>query len=440
MADPSPLFRPESLESRRHSWLGRPMLLPSPSGAVFAVFSIVLVAALATGLVLGEYTQRVRVGGVLLPSEGLTRMVAPQSGWVTEVATANGARVRRGDLLYRISIDQQTALGDTQDAVAQLLRDKADNLRAAIERQIELDEKERGWLDVRVANLTAEIEGADEQIVVLTEFVEQTRSFAERQEDYVSRGISVAGEYQARLSAYHAERSQLARLKRERIQLESQRAEIVNQIAGFDLAAETRIAELRRQIIDSEQQLSEAEARRLIEVTAPRDGRVTGILTLAGQTVSAGTPLLTIVPEDKPLRAELLVPSSGIGFVREGSPVLLRYEAFPYQKFGQHPGRVEAISRTTLRPEELTLLNATATPDTGSVYRITVSPNEEHVAAYGQDVPLQAGMQVEAHILTDTRPLYQWILSPVYSLRGGLTGVDGRHPAPAPGPIAEARP
>lgn len=86
-------------------------------------------------------------------------MVAPQSGWVTEVATANGARVRRGDLLYRISIDQQTALGDTQDAVAQLLRDKADNLRAAIERQIELDEKERGWLDVRVANLTAEIEG-----------------------------------------------------------------------------------------------------------------------------------------------------------------------------------------------------------------------------------------------------------------------------------------
>ena len=126
--------------------------------------------------------------------------------------------------------------------MAQLLRDKADNLRAAIERQVELDAQERGWLDVRTANLTAEIEGADEQIVVLTEFVEQTRTFAERQEDYVSRGISVAGEYQARLSAYHAERSQLARLKRERIQLESQRAEIVNQIAGFDLAAETRLS------------------------------------------------------------------------------------------------------------------------------------------------------------------------------------------------------
>lgn len=435
MGDPTPLFRPESLESRRHSWLGRPMLLPSLSATVFATFSIAIVAAMAVGLVFGEYTQRVRVTGVLLPSEGLTRMVAPQTGWVTEVATTNGASVSRGDVLYRISIDQQTALGDTQDAVAALLRDKADNLRSAIERQVALDRQERGWLDVRSANLTAEIEGADEQIAVLTQFVEQTRDFAERQEDYVSRGISVAGEYQARLSAYHAERSQLARLKRERIQLESQRAEIANQIAGFDLAAQTRIAELRRQIIDTEQQLSEAEARRLIQVTAPRDGRVTGLLTLAGQTVAAGTPLLTIVPEDKPLRAELLVPSSGIGFVREGSPVLLRYEAFPYQKFGQHPGRVEAISRTTLRPEELTLLNATASPDMGSVYRITVSPEADHVLAYGRDVALQAGMQVEAHILVDTRPLYQWILSPLYSLRGGLTGFEE---TPSPGPLADA--
>jgi membrane fusion protein len=29
-------------------------------------------------------------------------------------------------------------------------------------------------------------------------------------------------------------------------------------------------------------------------------------------------------------------------------------------------------------------------------------------------------MQVDAHLLVDTRPLYQWILEPIYGLRGSV--------------------
>ncbi len=35
---------------------------------------------------------------------------------------------------------------------------------------------------------------------------------------------------------------------------------------------------------------------------------------------------------------------------------------------------------------------------------------------YGDRVPLQAGMQAEAHIMVETRPLYQWIFEPLYGL------------------------
>jgi len=41
--------------------------------------------------------------------------------------------------------------------------------------------------------------------------------------------------------------------------------------------------------------------------------------------------------------------------------------------------------------------------------------------AYGQAEPLRAGMGVEADLLLDTRPLYQWLLEPIYSLRGRAT-------------------
>ena len=72
-----------------------------------------------------------------------------------------------------------------------------------------------------------------------------------------------------------------------------------------------------------------------MEIRAPGDGFITSIVGHAGQPVAANAPLLTIVPASD-LRAELLAPSSAVGFIAPGERVLLRYDAFPYQKFGQY--------------------------------------------------------------------------------------------------------
>src|SRR5690606_32686170 len=135
-----------------------------------------------------------------------------------------------------------------------------------------------------------------------------------------------------------------------------------------------------------------------------------------------GDPLLTIVPTGAPLVAELLAPSAAIGFLRVGAPVLLRYQAYPWQKFGQYPGRVTTISRAALAADDLGQLAPEA--DAGQLYRVTVAPEAQAVRAYGRPESLQAGMRVEAHVLVDTRPLYQWVLEPVYTLRGALAASD----------------
>jgi membrane fusion protein len=210
----------------------------------------------------------------------------------------------------------------------------------------------------------------------------------------------------------------LAGLRRERLQLAAEATGLEHDLAGFDLAAAGRLAEIRRQVIDTEQALSESEAKRELTVRAPRDGTVTGILARPGQTVGLGDPLLTILPTGEPLVAELLAPSEAIGFLRVGAPVLLRYQAFPWQKFGQHSGRVAMISRAALAADDLGQLAPEA--EDGQLYRVTVTPDAQTVTAYGQPEPLQAGMRVEAHVLVDTRPLYQWVLEPVLSLRGAL--------------------
>ena len=134
---------------------------------------------------------------------------------------------------------------------------------------------------------------------------------------------------------------------------------------------------------------------------------------------------LTVVPSDQSLVAQLLAPSEVIGFLRAGAPVLVRYQAFPYQKFGQQPGRVAAVSRAALNVADVSALGAVADGGDGPVYRITVQPASQAVPAYGRSEPLQAGMQVEAHVLVDRRPLYQWLLEPLFSLRGTLVAATG---------------
>ncbi|MDO5368907.1 HlyD family secretion protein [Paracoccus sp. (in: a-proteobacteria)] len=422
-----PLFRPESFEARQSAWLGRPTVLRSLPVAAFALFSVAFVGGLLALLVFGDYGRRVRVTGVVMPADGLARLQAPAAGRIIELRVREGDEVRRDDVLYVVGIDSSTQLGDTQGRVAALLRERRDELAATLARQADVDRRDKSRLADERAEAQREQAAISAEIAEVKAYATDLAAIAERQEQMLGRGLVRSSDVESRLQSLNAERARLAGLRRERLQIEARIAALEHDLGGFDLASEERLAAIRREMLGIEQEVSESEARRELFVRAPRDGLVTGILAQPGQTVAAADPLLTLVPTDQPLVAQLLAPSDAIGFLREGAPVLLRYEAFPYQKFGQHPGRVTVISRAALRPDDLAQVapGPPGSDEPGAVYRITVQPETQAVHAYGRDEPLQAGMQVEAHVLVDTRPIYQWIFEPVYGLRGTLAAASG---------------
>ncbi len=93
---------------------------------------------------------------------------------------------------------------------------------------------------------------------------------------------------------------------------------------------------------------------------APQAGAITALQAAAGGSVGSAEPLMTLVPEGAELEARLYGPSRSIGFVRPGQRVLLRYEAYPYQKFGYYEGVVKSVSRATVGPGELAEQSAAA--------------------------------------------------------------------------------
>ncbi|MBL0124134.1 MAG: HlyD family efflux transporter periplasmic adaptor subunit [Betaproteobacteria bacterium] len=149
-------------------------------------------------------------------------------------------------------------------------------------------------------------------------------------------------------------------------------------------------------------------------VRAPEDGTITAIQADVGHTVAGNAALASLVPAGSNLHATLYAPSRAIGFVDPGREVLLRYQAFPYQKFGQYSGKVVSVSKTALSPGEIPPGSTEFVRE--PMYRIVVALDSQSVDAYGKPQNLVAGMQVEADILLDRRRLIEWVFEPIFSL------------------------
>ena len=128
-----------------------------------------------------------------------------------------------------------------------------------------------------------------------------------------------------------------------------------------------------------------------------------------GQTISMNTPLLNIVPEHADFILELLIPSRTIGFVRPGARVEIRYDAYPYQKYGTFEGVIASISHTTVLPNDKRFRVRISEP----VYLAIARIERRVVLVDGEPQTLQSGMTLTADILRDERRILEWIFDPL---------------------------
>jgi len=156
--------------------------------------------------------------------------------------------------------------------------------------------------------------------------------------------------------------------------------------------------------------------RSLLELKAPQEGVVKDLAThTAGTVVQPGTVMLTLVPQDENLRAEVWVSNEDIGFVYPGQKVKLKFAAFSFQKYGMAEGVVEHVSADAA--EGFANNAAPPTDKTGRSmplgYKALVGLKSMTLEMDGERFKLAAGMQTNAEILLGTRSVAEYLLSPV---------------------------
>ena len=416
---PAPLFRAEAQDSRATSWLGTIVLMrPVPTVLMTAAASAVALAIVAF-LVWGESTNKARVTGFLTPTTGVARVLATQGGVIESRFVAEGDSVVKGAPLMAIVDPRAT---DDRGAVGAQVSTSLRERQRALARQRDLAGAtylaDLESLSTRHAKLNSEARKLEEELDAMRSRSRLSADELERAGELERSGFASRAMTDRKRDESLDLSIRLSSLERARNAAQRDATALESEAAAAKARYLSQLAALDGQRASLGQERAERSAAYRSVITAPQSGVVASMLVEAGQAAAQGMTLLTLLPVDAKLEAHLFAPSRSIGFVRSGQSVLLRYPAFPSQKFGSHRAHVVAVSRSALAPGDLGF-----TPPDGnreSLYRIRASLDSQAILAYGKPESLQAGMLVEADILLDRRRLIEWIFDPLLSLSGRL--------------------
>lgn len=409
------LFRQEAIDAQREKFLGEATIArPVPMWAftLLAVATAGLVIAVA---ILGQYTRRERVEGFLELDVGAARVSTPDAGIVAELLVKEGSEVKAGQAIAKINLERATRLGGTAgEAVTQDLRSRRVGLETEQRQLKDIGDQQIQAIRKRVADLQNEVSQADREIKLQGDRVQSAKEEAARykkleQDKFVSDIVS-----RQKQNEVTDQELRLQQLRRQRSQIERDLSAARLEEPSIMLRTRNEIEKISRQLNEVQQNITQVEVRRETIITAPVNGTVTNVAVNAGQSVAVDALVGTIVPTGSGLHARLLVPTRAIGFVTPGKEVSLRYEAFPFERFGQYRGVVSEVGRTVWSGGERVGPLTTKEP----MYRVDVKLDTQRIAALNQEIPLKPGMLVNADILLEQRSILEWLLEPVLRLKG----------------------
>ncbi|MCW5638327.1 MAG: HlyD family efflux transporter periplasmic adaptor subunit [Rubrivivax sp.] len=421
----SDLFRSEALDAQRQGWLGQVQLVRPLSLSLLTAGVLLCLAAVLAFLAFGEYTRKARVDGVLVPDLGVIRLVPPAPGRVLARQVAEGQAVRAGDELFVLALPGSTLSPGATAQVERSLQQRQRSLEDAAGQQAQLADAQRSALQRRLGELKREQAQLDAEAALHQQRLALAQQALARLESLASEQFISSAQVQAKKEEVLGLQAQAQGFGRESAALARDRAALEGELHGLPAQTRSRLGEIDRELAAVAREAAEQDTARQIVVRAPQDGTVGAVLADVGQSVSPASALATLVPAGAVLQAHLYAPSGAVGFVRPHQEVRLRFEAFPYQKFGHLSGRVLQVSRTPLAPAELAGLPLAAPQAAGTgpaepLFRITVALPNQQIRVFGEPQPLVAGMRMQADVLLERRRLVEWLFEPLLGWSGRL--------------------
>lgn len=413
----SPLFRRQAIQQVPIPDEGAVVQLNALPFRFFTGSAFFVVVVLLAFLIWGQYAATERVHGILVPKGGVIKIHSASPGLVVDLKVEEGAVVTKGQPLFSIQSPQSIgAFADYTDAIISELEDTIALQYQQLKIKSSISNNEKKQIKSLINNLQDQLLNIEKQLSSHTKH--QNLLDAEANSLKValkkSKGITSKFAYQQRERERLAGAMQLQATRRQKAVMEGQLQELRMQLEKLPMTDSLSQIQIQENISRLKQQLVQMQVAKGYQVISPADGIVATILLSEGKYTTDSLPVMTLLPDDNELLVELYVPSQASGFLKLNQEVLIKYRAFPYQKFGVHKGHIAEISKTIIDPREVKV--PLALPE--ATYRVRVKLDKQTVRSFGNDVELRSGMLVDAEIVRDRRAILEWVLEPLYSIRG----------------------
>ena len=402
--------------------------VPNPLGRKVLWTLLVLLAAMAVWSVVGRLDIVAVAEGKLVPQSYVKIVQPAESGIVKEILVKEGDTVRAGQVLMRMDTlitdaDAKSIATDLQGKRLALRRIDAELADAPFQAQPDDPQplaaaalaEENSRLAKARQDLAAALEIRRKFSAVLPHYREQEKAFEKLGKDGFAGGVLVSDKRRERIEKEQELATQDHMIESARAGVQQSEMKLVQIDSDYRRQLHVERGEAQRAFDQLSQELAKQTHRKeLLELKATQDSVVKELATHSiGTVVQPGTVLLTLVPRDETLRAEVWLTNEDIGFVKQGQTVRLKFAAFPFQKYGMVQGTVEHIGADAVENGQDGAADARPGTTPPSTFKALVALKTASLEADGVRFPLSAGMQANAEILLGTRTVLEYLLSPM---------------------------
>ncbi|TFI58515.1 HlyD family type I secretion periplasmic adaptor subunit [Sphingomonas parva] len=374
--------------------------------------------------------------GKTIPAANVKVIQPVEIGAVRAIHVRNGERVKKGQLLIELdptlvgADEAQATRGLLSARIAQARNDAllahlsgrparfvapagtpADTVTTQnllIRSAIAEYEAERATLAQSRAEQGAQLSSAEAEIAKLRQTLPLVDQQLEARRDLSAKGhypkLKVLEYEQLRVEHLQNIAVQESAAAKARAAIGAIDAQIAKLRQSFAKTASTELATAEDESSMRGEELRKSERRRLMQqLRSPVDGVVQQLAVhTVGGVVQPAQPLMVIVPDGSEIEVEAQILNKDIGFIREGQPVRVKLEAFPFTDYGLIEGVVETISRDAIQDEKI-----------GLVYAARVRLKRDFLQIGTRRQPIGPGLAVQAEIKTGERRIIRYLLSPI---------------------------
>lgn len=454
----NPAENKEARTFENHSEEGIGVLLSRPpllaTGVIY--LAVLMMVAFFIWSFFGKADVVVKVKGTVTSSIPPKSVYPPASGELLEIYVSEGSPVRKGDPIARLKapealaqvtklIELEIALADAEEEYA-TVPDQVKTQRLNIEAtKLALAQAQANYqrlMDEGLKTLSVTQRLTMQEALSALEQAREAEKMARDDKEKHERlfalprngGISKAVLDQ-KILAFSQAVAQLQQADSKYIQVEMGLRDQIRQQDDQTQQLEAQIGQLEARIAAAELKLSRTESMAMVKlqgariaaetadkirienidpdgflvISSPSDGVITEVSARQpGEKVEASKALVSIAPENSGLTLSVKLTDRDRGLLKLGMPARIKFNAFPYQRFGIAEGTLENVSTTT-RPA----------PDGQSApfYTGKVSLNINQFVARGSTFPIRFGMTATSEIVVERRRFIDLALDPFRKLK-----------------------